>query len=316
MHPVQAWRQGGVKLAFAVAHPRWYAPVRVPLARYFRHTDWMARLAPSTFVGEVVMKQEITPFLAAAFQLVVGGVLVVVCLMGWANQLIRETATLPNIIEDDRWMRLGMKLFLLSEAAIFGAFFAHYYSIRAEAASWPLPGAPHLDTTLPAIATLILTCLMFVALGWTGKGDMNFDIAPKAQTTKCENKWNANSGTTSFHVFNGQFGSVQALNPDMPVHPGVSNDAYTAYEPKYPNCIKPMGPFPNNIWPGIWAMGHVALFDMSRGGYRLYDWQMLQSGPIFESGPVARKVMKGNCVGNCTETTTLELSILPAPPAR
>lgn len=88
--------------------------------------------------------------------LVAGGVLVVTCLMGWANQLIRETATLPDIAEDDRWMRSGMKLFLVSEAAIFGAFFAHYYSTRTAAEIWPLPGAPHLDTSLPSIATLIL----------------------------------------------------------------------------------------------------------------------------------------------------------------
>jgi cytochrome c oxidase subunit 3 len=88
--------------------------------------------------------------------LIIGGVLVVTCLLGWANQLIRETATLPNIAEDDHWMRAGMKLFLISEAAIFGAFFAHYYSIRGSAATWPLPGAPHLATTFPAIATLIL----------------------------------------------------------------------------------------------------------------------------------------------------------------
>jgi cytochrome c oxidase subunit 3 len=88
--------------------------------------------------------------------LVIGGVLVVTCLMGWANQLIRETSSLPDILEDDRWMRNGMKLFLLSEAAIFGAFFAHYYSTRISAPTWPLAGAPKLSTTLPAIATLIL----------------------------------------------------------------------------------------------------------------------------------------------------------------
>ncbi len=88
--------------------------------------------------------------------LFLGGLLVITCLMGWANQLIRETATLPNIQEDDHWMRLGMKLFLMSEAAIFGAFFAHHYNARGYLPEWPPPGAPHLDTTLPAIATLIL----------------------------------------------------------------------------------------------------------------------------------------------------------------
>ena len=88
--------------------------------------------------------------------LIVGGVLVITSMMGWANQLIKETATLPNIAEDDHWMRSGMKLFLLSEAAIFGAFFAHHFNSRTYLPEWPPAGAPHLDTTLPAIATLIL----------------------------------------------------------------------------------------------------------------------------------------------------------------
>ena len=88
--------------------------------------------------------------------LIGGGVLVIISLMGWANQLIKETATLPDIMEDDRWMKNGMLLFLLSEAAIFGAFFAHHYNSRTYLPEWPPAGAPHLHTTLPAIATLIL----------------------------------------------------------------------------------------------------------------------------------------------------------------
>ncbi len=88
--------------------------------------------------------------------LIFGAVLVVVCLMGWASTLIKETAALPNVMEDDRWMRLGLKLFLVSEAAIFASFFGHHYYTRAHHAEWPPVGAPEIDTTLPAIATLIL----------------------------------------------------------------------------------------------------------------------------------------------------------------
>jgi cytochrome c oxidase subunit III len=90
--------------------------------------------------------------------LITGGLATVICLMGWANSLIHETAEFApaSSAADDRWMRMGLKLFLISEAAIFGAFFAHHYYSRGHAAQWPPAGAPHLSTTLPAIATLIL----------------------------------------------------------------------------------------------------------------------------------------------------------------
>jgi cytochrome c oxidase subunit III len=96
--------------------------------------------------------------------LIIGGLATVICLMGWANSLIHETAelytlppgTAPSVAEDDRWLKLAVKLFLVSEAAIFGAFFAHHYYSRAHFPQWPPAGAPHLSTSLPAIATLIL----------------------------------------------------------------------------------------------------------------------------------------------------------------
>lgn len=88
--------------------------------------------------------------------IVIGAFLAIVGLMGWCQALIKENDELPDAIEDDRWMKMGLKLFLVSEAAIFGAFFAHHYYTRFEFPQWPPVGAPHLDTTLPAIATLIL----------------------------------------------------------------------------------------------------------------------------------------------------------------
>ncbi len=88
--------------------------------------------------------------------IVVGSLLAITGLMGWAQALIKENAELPDVVEDDRWMKMGLKLFLVSEAAIFGAFFGHHYYTRFDFPQWPPVGAPHLDTTLPAIATLIL----------------------------------------------------------------------------------------------------------------------------------------------------------------
>jgi cytochrome c oxidase subunit 3 len=92
----------------------------------------------------------------ASSLLVLGGLATIICLTGWANILVRETATLPNLMEDDRWMRMGILLFLISESAIFGALFAHHFYARWHAPVWPPAGAPKLSTQLPAIATLIL----------------------------------------------------------------------------------------------------------------------------------------------------------------
>jgi cytochrome c oxidase subunit III len=88
--------------------------------------------------------------------MIAGGILTLVTMMGWANTLIKETAGLPDVAEDTHWMKHGLKLFLTSEAAIFGSLFAHHYYSRAHYPTWPPAGAPRLDTHLPAIATLIL----------------------------------------------------------------------------------------------------------------------------------------------------------------
>ena len=98
---------------------------------------------------------------AATVIMGLGAVTAIVGMMGWAQSLIRENAELPDVLEDDRWMKHGLKLFLVSEAAIFGAFFAHHYYTRFDFPHWPPVGAPHLDTTLPAIATLILMTSSF-----------------------------------------------------------------------------------------------------------------------------------------------------------
>ncbi|HEY3296394.1 MAG TPA: cytochrome c oxidase subunit 3 [bacterium] len=88
--------------------------------------------------------------------LVFSGLATVICLMGWANHMIGEMEHIPNVMQEDRGLRMGVLLFLASESAIFGALFAHHYYARFHAAQWPPQGAPKLATHLPAIATLIL----------------------------------------------------------------------------------------------------------------------------------------------------------------
>jgi cytochrome c oxidase subunit 3 len=119
---------------------------------------WPLGLAGAIFVMAVGLLLEIWGRKSGAALLVLGGLAVVVCLMGWANNLIHEAAAQPanDRMTDDRWMRNGVKLFLASETAIFGAFFAHHFYAEWHASTWPPPGAPTLSTHLPAIATLIL----------------------------------------------------------------------------------------------------------------------------------------------------------------
>ncbi len=51
---------------------------------------------------------------------------------------------------------MGMVLFVASEAMFFAAFFGAYFSIRATEKVWPPPGIPDLESTVPAILTVIL----------------------------------------------------------------------------------------------------------------------------------------------------------------
>ena len=51
---------------------------------------------------------------------------------------------------------LGMVLFVASEAMFFSAFFAGYFTIRANAKVWPPPGIPHLKIDVATILTVLL----------------------------------------------------------------------------------------------------------------------------------------------------------------
>jgi cytochrome c oxidase subunit 3 len=64
-------------------------------------------------------------------------------------------------------MRLGMILFLISEAFLFGALFFPYYYLRAESPVWP-PAGVELNTSLAIINTIILLSSSLV-IWWAGR---------------------------------------------------------------------------------------------------------------------------------------------------
>lgn len=74
---------------------------------------------------------------------------------GWVGLVIREKPTLDTAW-GNRVLSLGWKLFLLSEAAIFGAFFGHYGYIAYSAKQWPPAGTPEIHLLIPALGTIIL----------------------------------------------------------------------------------------------------------------------------------------------------------------
>jgi cytochrome c oxidase subunit 3 len=68
-------------------------------------------------------------------------------------------------------MKLGMILFLISEAFLFGALFTVYYYLRAETAVWP-PVGVHLDLPLAIVNTAILLTSS-VVIWWAGTAIRN-----------------------------------------------------------------------------------------------------------------------------------------------
>lgn len=87
-----------------------------------------------------------------------GFVFVVITALGWCTSVIREKPTLDSAWAN-RTLSSAWKLFLLSEAAIFGSFFGHYfytlYSWKA-GAPWPPVGTPEISLIIPAIGTGLL----------------------------------------------------------------------------------------------------------------------------------------------------------------
>ncbi len=64
-------------------------------------------------------------------------------------------------------MYMGMILFLISEAFLFGSLFWTYYYLRAENPVWP-PAGVHLDVVLASINTAILLSSS-VTIWWAGR---------------------------------------------------------------------------------------------------------------------------------------------------
>lgn len=90
-----------------------------------------------------------------------GGLVTLSAIGGWTHTIIAQKFDLAELLQRESLRRNTVKLFLVSEAAIFGALFAHHYYARAHFAVWPPAGAPTLSTRLPAIATLILVASSF-----------------------------------------------------------------------------------------------------------------------------------------------------------
>lgn len=93
----------------------------------------------------------------AAVVLAVGTLLTVLSGFGWAGSVIAEKHTL-DLNWGNRVLSMAWKLFLISEAAIFAAFFGHYgYMVyHAKPGHWPPEGTPEIHLMIPTIGFFIL----------------------------------------------------------------------------------------------------------------------------------------------------------------
>jgi cytochrome c oxidase subunit 3 len=74
----------------------------------------------------------------------------------WWGELLRDKFAGKDLSDADGRLRTSFKLFIASEAAIFGAFFAALFYARYHAKVWPPAGMPHFEIVLPAVNTFIL----------------------------------------------------------------------------------------------------------------------------------------------------------------
>lgn len=119
--------------------------------------------------------------------LALGGAITLLGIGGWTHTLVREKLIVSSVSpivsgasgaelrDSGKWsesahhkqnlkesgLKNSVKLFLVSETAVFGALFAHHFYSRAHFPIWPPAGAPELATRIPAIATLILMSSSF-----------------------------------------------------------------------------------------------------------------------------------------------------------
>lgn len=74
----------------------------------------------------------------------------------WWGELLGDRFVGRDLLDANSRLRTAMILFIASEAAIFGAFFAALFYARYHAKVWPPEGMPHFEIFLPAINTAIL----------------------------------------------------------------------------------------------------------------------------------------------------------------
>ena len=87
-------------------------------------------------------------------------------------------ATMGHVVDtaaERRMLLLGVRLFILSEVMLFGAFFTAYFVLRAEAPAWPpLPDLERPELPLVGFNTLLLLSSS-VTMQWAvtriGRGD-------------------------------------------------------------------------------------------------------------------------------------------------
>lgn len=100
----------------------------------------------------------------AVLLLVLAVLYTIVAAAGWANTIAVERRRMDRV-QTNKDLTRGFFFFLGSEAMIFFSYFEYLYYTRFTGTQWPPAGMPKLETSLPAIATLILVGSSFT-LNW------------------------------------------------------------------------------------------------------------------------------------------------------
>jgi cytochrome c oxidase subunit 3 len=103
--------------------------------------------------------------------LLVLGVGLAITLFGagkWWSSLLLDHFVGRDLVDADSRQKRAFLMFILSEAAIFSAFFAAIIYSRTHLKVWPPEGMPHFEVLLPAINTfLLVTSSVTLHLGHT-----------------------------------------------------------------------------------------------------------------------------------------------------
>lgn len=157
----------------------------------------------------------------APLLLLAGVVCSLVAAMGWANTIAVERRHM-DLVQTTHDLMRGFLIFLASEAMIFFSYFLYIYYQRYHIDVWPPPGMPRLETSLPAIATLILVGSSFT---------LNFGMAAfkRGHMRACKNwvlltiamgiiflsfqgyEWGYLNGVLGFTITTGMFSSAYFL---------------------------------------------------------------------------------------------------------